>query len=551
MKTKSFILGIGLIVAFLWSETSCTKAEEVEAPGLSLDKKELQFAKDAGDMAVNITTNQSSWIAVSPHEGKWLSLEMSGDKLTVKTKANTQAEARTSHIIVSAGAATPQVIKVTQVAADINLKLLPEEVEIPREGGAFTVDVQSNDREWKVELEEEMDWIEIRPNLVANFISLVVKANESSTPRRAKLIARSSNLKKTVEVIVNQLGRKVFGEYTLPLFQKTLPPVVELIEYEEAQGNKFASLYPKGPYSGPNDLYSFYPRKHFIDRSYAVGEGGIIVNIEDVSFDDQIIKSPYVDYLIENGFEKTESNEKVWKGLNEEKSFSATITAIPQQGTVVTFERVIKQPKDFPTWDKFPEDLLFKYMETGEKIDQIRADEEAAGSTNFRTDDVTDGSHAGQKFFMGCVVAESKRPHLNNGYFFAWEDGTPENKLGTVRQKIVVYNKIDLVFWTDPETGKRFLTKEIKALLAKEGWRLQRVTISGGYYYEKGTRLILFRVTPLTDVNDGKPSLVINAFLQKKQGGTTLDLRVNNRSKYEAIIKDNILRTEDPTNCFK
>lgn len=546
MKTKSLILSLGMIVALFWGLVSCTKTEEVEAPSLSLDKKELQFAKEAGEMAVTVTTNQETWVATTP--AQWLTVEMAANKLTVKAKANTLAEARTSYVMVNAGGATPQVVKVTQVAADINLKLLPEVVEIPQQGGAFTVDVQSNDPEWKVELEEEMDWIEIRPNLVANFISLVVKANETAGPREAKLLARSSNLKKTVEVVVKQAGRKVFGEYTLPLLQKTVPTTVELIEYEEMQGNRFNRLYPKGPFSGPEDVYTFFPRKHFAERAYSVGNKNILSKVEDVSLDDQIIKSPYIDFLIEKGFEKVTSSATVWQGLNKEIEFTVTVTAYPKSGTAVTFERVVKQTESFPTWDKLPEETFFKYLETGEKLEKIKADEEAAGSTNFQFNGVNSGKHVGQVRFMMCTLAEALRPHLNNAYFFDWADSTPDAKLGTLEEKVLIYDKVDLAFWTDKETEKRYLTNEIKALLAKEGWRFQKTTGRGDFFYEKGKRVILFRALSFSDVNDGKLSLVINAYIQDAQDENTLKLRIYNRDKYDAMVKKNILRAE---NIFK
>lgn len=406
------------------------------------------------------------------------------------------------------------------------------------------MDVKSNDPNWKVELEEKMDWIQLTSNLTANTISLVVKPNETSTPREVKLLANSSNLKKAVKVLVRQNGHKGYGEYTVPLLTKYMKSPATVIGYERTQGNEYNRMQPKGRYSGPEDRYIFFVRNNFAERVYFVGKNDIISKIEDISYDDQLVKSAeFINFLTESGFEKTRSTELSWEGFNKEMSYAVSIVGYPKQGTLVTYERVIEQNKACATWDKFPEDVLFAYLGTPDKFEKVKAEEEAAGSTDFELGKVGNGDHAEEVGFMRCVVAESKRPHLVNAYFFNWRDETPEEDLGTVEEKVIVFNNLELAYWTDEETDKRFLTKEFKALLDKEGWKFQRLSSEGDPFYEKGQKVMLLRTLSLTNINDGKVSLVINTYLQEAQTGSKPSVRIKDRGQDNIWRADRTIKT--------
>lgn len=130
MKERSFIVSLGLMFFLFLGMISCNSKNEVEEPSLTLDKKVLEFTKAAGELSVNITTNQSSWVATSPADGEWLELQKTGDRLIVKATANDLAKVRKSYVLINAGGAS-EVISIIQVPADINLELMPEIVEIP------------------------------------------------------------------------------------------------------------------------------------------------------------------------------------------------------------------------------------------------------------------------------------------------------------------------------------------------------------------------------------------------------------------------------------
>lgn len=517
MRRTDFACTLGLIVFLVLGLMSCVKKDEVEESFLRLEKSAIEFAKQGGEATINVSTNREQWVATSPDEGKWLQLEIVGNALRVQAKSNVRATPRTSHILISTGSET-RVVDVSQGAADVILGLAPETLNVPQPGGTYMVDVRNNGTDWLVELQSQVDWLEVRANLSAQIVTLLVRENKSAETRDAKLIVLSENKRKTVELSIVQEGKTVLPEYSLPFFEKKIESVVTLIEYERSIGHYYHRMIAKGPRTGPEDVYLFFPRSSLAERGYLVNEKGIITQIKEASFNDKLIRpeSGYIDFLKAQGFEEELKASSQWQGLNKDKGFSVLVSAIPNKGTLTVFTREVEQKQAFPTWDKLPLDVLFAYVwDENIKVNQVFENEEAAGSTNIDFTEKRDGSaYMGQIETLSCKVAESKRPHVANGYVFAWDDEVPRNLLGSVSEKITAYDKVDLVFWKDAETGKILLTREFKTLMLKEGWKFEGVVEDGGFLYSKAEKRLLFRSGEFNDIPVQGTVLVINAFTE-------------------------------------
>lgn len=543
MRLKDLTRFLGLLALLLCGVSSCQTKEDIDEPILSVDKTELQFAVEGGELTLDVSTNQGDWTAASPEDGKWLDLRKDGELLVVRAKHNEMAETRKSYILINAGRIS-RTIAVSQTAADITLQLLPDNIEVPQAGGTYTIDVRSNESKWTVELDTQEDWISIRPNISSQIITLNVAPNPTSEIREAKLFARSANQTKTVEINVRQAA-KVDTKYTLPNFNKSVKSSVALIEYEKSIGNYYREVVPGRQYSRSTDTYVFFLREPFAQREYSVDARGFLQQMKDISFDDQLINSDYITFLINSGFKEVENTSVKWEGVNDDLEMRVLVTPIPEQGTIVTFSRILKQKTAYPTWDVLPESTLLLHVGSGFKLADVRQAEEAAGSTDLEYIGKPNGSHIGQVEMMFCTVTPDKKPHIMNGYVFAWEDETPAEKLGILSEKITIYDKINLAYWTDEAAGKTTTTREFESLMERSGWalRFELEEQGAGRVYMKGDRGLFFRITSSSFILGGDPVLMVNGFeVDADPESTTLRYQVEHRKQYEQKFKDRIDR---------
>ncbi|GHV43491.1 hypothetical protein FACS1894180_2730 [Bacteroidia bacterium] len=124
------------IAGGLTASTAYTKDFDISvtdatpAPTLSLtpaEQTEVQFAADGtadGNVAFTVTTNQTSWDAVS--DQTWVTVEKTATGFTLVAAENTALTApETATVTVTAGTATSVVLTVTQAAAAPTLALTP------------------------------------------------------------------------------------------------------------------------------------------------------------------------------------------------------------------------------------------------------------------------------------------------------------------------------------------------------------------------------------------------------------------------------------------
>ncbi len=130
MKFNNILKGIAAFALATFTFASCEKEEKKAPDTLSVEPKSAITFKATGneDLTLTVTTNVSEWEFTAP---EWVKAEKSGDKLVLNAQDN-KAEERLGRITITAGAAEPVKISVTQLAAG------GEEPEEPQGGVVVT-----------------------------------------------------------------------------------------------------------------------------------------------------------------------------------------------------------------------------------------------------------------------------------------------------------------------------------------------------------------------------------------------------------------------------
>ena len=163
-----------------------------------------KIVKFSTNKSWHVTTDNSSWISVSPDEGE------AGDiQLYITVYPNDSYSDREDTITIISDDVT-KIIKVTQDQKN-ELKVYTDEYEVDAEGGPITVDIYSNIN-YKTEIAEIYDdWIfqSITPNPVTSksltlwILGLYINKNESYKSREAEIYIKSETITRTVKIKQN------------------------------------------------------------------------------------------------------------------------------------------------------------------------------------------------------------------------------------------------------------------------------------------------------------------------------------------------------------
>lgn len=470
MKRKSFIFNLGLILALFWGLASCTPTkDEVEDASISVNPAEINFSAQGGEQTVTITTNQSTWIATSPAEESWISLEKAGNTLTVKAVVNTRPTQRKSYILINSGG-TAQRISLSQAAAESILSTDNPVISVPNTGGVYNLNVNSNDPSWTAEVIPAVDWIEMTYNSAAKTITFIVKPNEAHTPRETNILGASHDKKKTMEIRIEQAAAP---KYTLPLLLTEYTGAVQVIDYENSIGNRFNIQLPADR-ANPNNRYLFFNRlSGYGSREYHIAPRKHYgIKVVDVSYDDNLMETDYMQFLKENGFEEQVRQPRLWIGLNEEKEFAVELKSVKNEGTIITFHRVYVQDQDHPTFDKVYDEEWTRFLrDSTANFEKVKAYAAEKGWREANLGKVPKtGKHKFQVENVSYHVDKSLAPWIASGYLFAWEDNTPTEMLGRVDTRWTLYSNVNLGFWRYKDSDQYYPTRELITLLRQNGW---------------------------------------------------------------------------------
>lgn len=528
MKTRNFNL-LCIIVALFLGIISCTpKSDDVDPATLSVAPGELTFANTSGEQVIKITTNQESWVSTSPQEGSWIELVPAGNNLTVKVKENTVAEIRSTYIIVSAGAATPQKVKVTQNPADVVLELTPEAINVPNTGGTYTVDISSNNDLWSIELTEPKDWLTMSIHKTAKMAYITIQANETTEERTAVL--RATNKTKSIELLIKQAAASN-TRYLMPLIKKK-PTGREISTYEISQKSILKAFFGANPmWNIPDDQYIFITGSDLFEEiEYSVREAtGSLVKINTFSRNYEAVvkeRTQIIDFYKNNDFEIVSEKEDIIRGKHKTLPFNITMEYIKDEGMSIKFEQYAVQSESYKTFSTFPDAPIIYLNKPEWKLDKIIEMELARGATENGKELVARGKHKGEVALIQFKQVEASLPFILSAYFFNWAPTTADELLGTVGEIANLYSDVSLAFWLDSEITAGYIpTKEFMALMEKEGWAYQG--FENGFHYfhnqEKNISVACLAVL-IRGLNNGEPCVQISLFRPKGGNGSQVKL---------------------------
>ncbi len=189
--------------------TALSGCDDNEDTSLTITPEEVSLGADGGSATVTIHTNApsvdisnpaSEWITVSPVTGNAPDYTV---KLTVESRT---LVARSAELIVTAGDATPQVITVTQSAAD-HLYVITTDLTaltFKSKGETKTLKVVTDGEQWN--LSSDADWLEfnkVTGNKGTTTVEITAPVNSSDNARTATISLTGDNVA-TVQISVTQ-----------------------------------------------------------------------------------------------------------------------------------------------------------------------------------------------------------------------------------------------------------------------------------------------------------------------------------------------------------
>ena len=181
---------------------SCKKPVE---PTLSVSDKAVNFAADANlEKVVTVTSNQAwtvtcdaDWLTIEPKSGE-------GDgTFKITAKANEVFTERSADIKIAA-ATLSETIKVTQLANNPTLSLVPTEMTFESEGGSQSFTITSN-ADWTVSVPDN-DWLSVSPvsGNGAGTVTVTAAEHLATSARNLEITVTAEGL--TQKVAVSQEG---------------------------------------------------------------------------------------------------------------------------------------------------------------------------------------------------------------------------------------------------------------------------------------------------------------------------------------------------------
>lgn len=303
------------------------------------------------------------------------------------------------------------------------------------------------------------------------------------------------------------------------IFLPVLAPTVDMDKVkkvEEKRNGKLEKMTPADPKAKRDyDLYQFiYDDKDIGEVQYHVHMTSKILLKVAVKVRNEAIPK-LQDLAKKNGFDETHFISKMFSKLSRERD-ALFLLSIRKTGGVTwfVFDQYGKQPKPMPTikeidkkWDEKIENSLFKYA----RVKQI--EEGTFGGRLLETKKVTYGKHKGKIRYAKFRAKSDEYPMIIRGYFFDWDEELSDGNAGWISEIIYVYDDPALGFYQDNIKKVDIPTKEMLALLAKEGYVFYEAR--GKAYFFKNERkkqIYVLRTQGFDDIEGGKKVLALNLF---------------------------------------
>ncbi|MDN4753372.1 BACON domain-containing protein [Porphyromonadaceae bacterium W3.11] len=511
MKKKNTLVMLLATMLFSLFAVSCQPEDDIQPDeiNITLSQTSLEFDSKEQKPAtpqITVTTNAKDWEVTDNAE--WLDAKRQGDGIIITSESNSFGKTRVAEVLVFAGG-VPKKITVTQSSADLILELSPTDFAIPKEGGKYMIDINSNSDSWRIDTEEEISWLHWRKLSNGQLIELIAEKNLTSDERKAQLYVISGDIQKQINIVQ---ASGVLGNNVMPLL-KSLATAPEINEFETNRGSQlldFSGALPKYQYyTEKYEFLTLSPVFRIIRYERSIDDGRLNLVTMESGQAEYVTSEEFKEFLIENGFtiDKWEPQNKKFEGENKDLQYKFNIEVMDDGYSVkVNFKYYAVQKVHYETFSEFPyynSNMLLK-----KNYEEVNKWELEQGSTLVKTNKSKDfPDEIATALYMKDT---SNSPLFSTFYHFLWDK---DLHTGKVSEIWFSHNKVELAYWDSSEnkTHKWVLTNEFTELIEKEGFVLFGATESGWPAYVKIEKNLIFLpiVGVYKDLNDGKPVLEI------------------------------------------
>lgn len=427
---------VSLTILLLLVVGACQNESHV--PSLSISEQTVSFANHhTAEQTITITASVEDWTAFA--EASWVKAirQERGDKLTIRVDENTSINQRTAEVKIFADGLLRSV-QVTQAGAGRALELIPSEAHFDQFGGNTSVYVKGNYQDWSATCDAE--WIVMKAYPERNIIEISVPENKEDTERQATITIA---LPDGTQVATYTLRQDAILTIILPSLEFGAQPV-DIRSFESKRRSEVIKI-PDGLINATT--WGFKTVSPIFDRIEYVFDGGIYSSAKMYAKDKATMASVldrFVELLLGMGFVNEYGAVYVNQDLNTRVRIESSLSQ-----PYVHFQLDPKQPQDYPTFDEFPYGLLRYGLADADVIEEY---EQAHGGTLLAS-----RSKPTYRFYT-----INDGPWIHRAYYLSATSGKKIMSLSNINLAVFLY------------AGEPFLTKEFKALMAKEGFVLLR-----------------------------------------------------------------------------
>lgn len=437
IKTLSWLLGAVLVAM------ACTPENDIEEATLSLSETG-PIVLEGGTLthSFTVTTNQRNVTAYA--KDAWLDVNVSGNAVSITAETNTSPEERRTNVIVLASGAISQV-QVIQPASELSLVLHPDVLTVNQWEGKYTFDVECNSASWDVSTDQE--WVRAFARPHKKEVAFEVDEISTRDSRKAKIRVAAEGGKVIKEFELTQQG---IMYWTLPYLDFKRGTRNAIYNFEKERRSELSNSNVK--------TYDFRTRSAaFGEIWYHAAANGIMTQIQMIATSDAVMEqnngqAEFMAFLRENGFTEVHGKTSL---------FNPTLKVIAEVKKTfkwqVIFTYVPEQTKSYPTFTELP----YGFLQWGATPEQIMDYERNHGG-EFREGESIEDTKNGINMYVFKFPNEKD---LFRRQYFTAKNKDNERKLIGVQYH---YLDFERAYWT--YNGQRYLTREFRELLAKEGF---------------------------------------------------------------------------------
>lgn len=499
----SLLLGAGV--------ASCEESVDSPQPFLKLSTQEVQLTAEGGEATIDINTNRPTWVASSPREGEWLSLQPEGQSLKLRITPNPTPLPRTTYVLIDAGLAIEKV-SIIQAANAQALDFEEGSIVLPQLKGSTLVEVPTGGADWSVSPKEETPWLQLIAK--RNSLKLIAQTNHSDQERSTTLSFDIGGVQR--DIVVRQPGVSLF---VLACNPGTPFNVHKMLSFERNRGSFFTEFGAALPEWGSFEESYFFRTTSplFKDMVYVRNTlTGAAPRVYTRSLSREgvaaVRSKAFQDFVKKNGYVRSEDDSTRY--INERDQQEIWVDIRDDLGTVVLhFSQIYKQVNDYPTFAELDLGPLHLLHKPHQKVEQVAAFEAQQGSTFMDERSTPQGEKQVVAYNTNTSPLISR---IYNFYTTNDDSGVSDRFIGSVEQYRLYYNDVSLALWPAGDDWR--ITREFAALLKRYDFEHLRKKGDFHVYGRRIDKLVLaIKAVRFADINSNRPTLQISVLYKPSE----------------------------------